>query len=244
MQRILFVALMAMVLFIASPGVMASAPKHQSQVLILSSTEKQYPMQYVNQETSEFEQVGYNVTFLTGNTITLSQLAAQLDHYDIVIWRTDTYFYGNTTYWYLGQPANQTVLAAYGKPSGAITAANGLLAVSADYFDTIFGPKSLANVKLAIVIASTSHDIAQEFIAAGVETTIDLYPNYYYPTLNVSTSLFDWVIQAVVGYLTTGSMVKDAVYNTIYNYEYASSLDDSYLPPVQYLGNGFLQITQ
>ena len=244
MQRSLFLALLVMFLFLPSSGLVAGAPRSQPRVLILSSVEKQYPMQYLNQETAELQQAGYNVTFLTGNATTVGAIVAQLDRYSIVIWRTETYNLGNTTYWYLAQPANQTVLSSYGKPAGTIMAANGMVAVSADFFISMFGPKSLSNVKLAILVASVTFPIAQDFIAAGVETTIDFYPNNYYPSLTVSSSLFDWVIQSLVGYLTTGSMVKDAVYKTIYNYEYASSLDDSYLPPISYLGNGFLQITQ
>jgi len=36
--------------------------------------------------------------------------------------------------------------------------------------------------------------------------------------------------------------VRDAIYKTIYNYDYVGSLDDSYLPPISFLGDGNLQV--
>ena len=116
--------------------------------------------------TAELKEVGYNVTFVKGTAITVSFVTTQLDKYDIVIWRTDMYVHGNTTYWYLGEPANQTTSEAY---AGAISirtidVSNGVLAISADFLSNNFGPKSLANVKLAILISSMSITIAQIFV--------------------------------------------------------------------------------
>jgi hypothetical protein len=36
--------------------------------------------------------------------------------------------------------------------------------------------------------------------------------------------------------------VSDSIAKTIYNYEYVSSLNDIYLPPISFLGDGNLQI--
>ena len=146
------------------------------------------------------------------------------------------YVLGNTTYWYLGNEGNQTTYSeAIG--IGPIDVTNGMLGVSATFFSKTFAPNSLTHLKLAILISSMSITIAQEFIAAGVKTTID-----FYQSLTAPASLFDWVTWSLVGYLTTGSSVSDAINKTIYNYEYVSSLDDSYLPPISFLGNGNLQI--
>jgi hypothetical protein len=236
-QKSVFFAVMALAVFIAPSGIMPpTAPANQPRVLILSSIEKEYPMQYLNQITTELKQAGYNVTFLSGSEVTLYILMTQLDQYDILIWRTDTYTLGNTTYWYLGQQANETT---YAGTIGikTIDVSNGMLAVSAAFFTKTFGPTSLVHLKLAILISGMSISVAQPFITAGVETTID-----FYNTLLAPTSLFDWVTQALVGYLTTGNSVRDAIYKVIYNYEYVSSLDDSYLPPISFLGNGNLKI--
>jgi hypothetical protein len=119
-----------------------------------------------------------------------------------------------------------------------------MLAVSADFLSSNFGPKSLANVKLAILISSMSITIAQIFILAGVKTTIDFYQEESLPgeSVNPPLSLFDWVTQSLVSSLTTGSTVSDSIAKTIYNYEYESSLNDIYLPPISFLGDGDLQI--
>jgi hypothetical protein len=218
---------------------MPISPTAPPKVLILSSVESQYPMQYIVDVTADLKQAGYNVTFVKGTAITVSLITTQLNNYDIVIWRTDMYLHGNTTYWYVGEQANQTTLEAYAGAisSRTIDASNGMLAVSANFLSSNYGPKSLSNVKLAILISSNSITIAQIFIMAGVKTTID-----FYQILNAPLNLFDWVTKSLVSYMTTGSTVSDAIAKTIFNYEYVSSLDDSYLPPISFLGDGNLQI--
>lgn len=239
MQKVVFFALLALAVLVPLHGSMAIAPKMQPKVLILSSIEKQYPMQYMVEMTNDLKQAGYNVTFLKDEAVTVNFVTTQLDKYDVLIWRTGMYVHGNTTYWYLGEPGNQTSVAAYARSIsiGTLDASNGLLGVSANFFSNNYGPKSLANIKLAILISSMSITVAQIFVNAGVKTTID-----FYQTLTAPLSLFDWVTRSLVGYLTTGSTVRDSIAKTIYNYEYVSSLDDSYLPPISFLGDGNLQI--
>jgi hypothetical protein len=118
-----------------------------------------------------------------------------------------------------------------------IGVSNGMLAVSANFLSSNFGPTSLSNVKLAILISSMSITIAQIFINAGVRTTID-----FFSPINAPLSLFDWVTESLVDYLTTGSTVSDAVSKTLYNFDYGSTPDDSYLPPLSFLGDGNLLI--
>jgi hypothetical protein len=240
MQKHLFIALMALAIFFPPHGPLPIAPRSPPRALILSSTEKQYPMQYLGEVTADLKQAGYNVTFLSGGAITVKLVTTQLDQYDILIWRTDMYILGNTTYWYLGQQANRTTLAADAGTASirTIDASNGILAVNANFFNNNYGPNSLANVKLAIIIASMSITIAQAFIAAGVRTTID-----FFQTLEAPPSLFDWVTQSLMGYLASGSTVSDSIAKTIYNFEYVGSLEDTYLPPISFLGDGNLQLT-
>jgi len=239
LQRVFLFALVALAIFVPPQRGMPISPTAPPKVLILSSVESQYPMQYIVDVTADLKQAGYNVTFVKCAAITVSLITTQLNNYDIVIWRTDMYLHGNTTYWYIGEQANQTSQEAY---AGAISSrtmdvSNGMLAVSADFLSSNYGPKSLTNVKLAVLISSNSITIAQIFIMAGVKTTID-----FYQTLNAPLTLFDWVTKSLVGYMTTGSTVRDAIAKTIFNYEYVSSLDDSYLPPISFLGDGNLQI--
>jgi len=239
LQRLFLFAIVALAIFIPAPSSTPISPKAPPSALILSSAESQYPMQYLTVMTAELRQVGYNVTFVKGTAITVNFLTTQLDKYDIIIWRTDMYELGNTTYWYLGEQANQTTLQAN---AGAIAlrtigVSNGMLAVSANFLSSNFGPTSLSNVKLAILISSMSITIAQIFINAGVRTTID-----FFSPMNAPLSLFDWVTESLVDYLTTGSTVSDAVSKTLYNFDYGSTPDDSYLPPLSFLGDGNLLI--
>ncbi len=239
MQRLFLFAIVALAIFIPAPSSTPISPKAPPSALILSSAESQYPMQYLTVMTAELRQIGYNVTFVKGTAITVSLLTTQLDKYDIIIWRTDMYELGNTTYWYLGEQANQTTMQAN---AGAISlrtigVSNGMLSVSANFLSTNFGPTSLSNVKLAILISSMSITIAQIFLNAGVRTTID-----FFSAINAPLSLFDWVTESLVDYLTTGSTVSDAVSKTLYNFDYGNTPDDSYLPPLSFLGDGNLLI--
>jgi len=233
-RKTLFFALVALVVFFRPPGTMPVAPIVQPRALVLSST--QYPMLYLNKVTTELRDSNYNVTYLSGSAITVNFIQTQLDQYDLLIWRTDIYVRGNTTYWYLGRQNNQTTYAGtIGIASIAVT--NGMVAVSAGFFNKIYDSQSLTHMKLAILISSMSITIAQTFVAAGVKTTIDLYQD-----LNAPASLFDWITSSLIAYLTTGNTVRESIAKTIYNYEYVGSLDDSYLPPISFLGNGNLQI--
>ena len=188
MQKVVFFALLTLAVLVPLHGSMAIAPKMQPKVLILSSIEKQYPMQYMVEMTNDLKQAGYNVTFLKDEAVTVNFVTTQLDKYDVLIWRTGMYVHGNTTYWYLGEPGNQTTVAAYARSIsiGTLDASYGVLGVSANFFSNNYGPKSLANIKLAILISSMSITIAQIFVNAGVQTTID-----FYQTLTAPLSLFD-----------------------------------------------------
>jgi hypothetical protein len=239
MQRTMLFAFMALAIFVPSLGSMPISPSNQPRALIISSTQNQYPMLYADRVTTELKEAGYNVTFLSSSTISLGLFtAAQLDQYDIIIWRTDSYVVGDTTYWYIGEQNNETYAGAIGIKTIAVS--NGMLAVNANFFNNTFGPESLTHVKLAILMSSMSITIAQALIAAGVKTTIDLYQTIDWTV--APPSMLDWVTWSLVGYLTTGSDVSDSIYKTIYNYEYGTYTQSGYLPPLAFLGNGNLQI--
>ena len=239
MQKTMLFAFMALAIFVPPLGSTPISPSNQQRALIISSTQSQYPMLYSDRVTAELEQAGYNVTFLDSNTITLNLFtAAQLDQYEIVVWRTDTYILGNTTYWYLGEQNNESYAGSIGVRTIAVT--NGMLAVDQEFFTSNFAPNSLSNIQLAILMSSMSITIAQSLIAAGVKATIDLYQAIDWTI--APPSLLDWTTWSLIGYLTTGNDVSDSVYKTIYNYDFTGSISDSSLPPISYLGNGSLKI--
>jgi hypothetical protein len=239
MDRTMFFAFMALAIFIPPLGSMPISPGNQPRTLILSSTQNQYPMLYADTVATELREAGYNVTFLSSSSITLGLFTpVQLDQYDIVIWRTDSYTVGNTTYWYVGEQGNETYAGTIGIRTVAIL--NGMVAVNSNFFSNNFGPNSLTHVKLAILMSSMSITIAQALIAAGVQTTIDLYQTIDWTV--APPSMLDWVTWSLVGYLTTGNDVRDSIYKTIYNYEYGTYTESGYLPPLAFLGNGNLQI--
>ena len=54
-------------------------------------------------------------SFLSNSAVTLDFLTTQLNNYDVIVWRTNTYSFAHTTYWYVGQTVN---LAAERKYAG------------------------------------------------------------------------------------------------------------------------------
>ena len=238
MQKTIFYAMMALAVFITASCTVPGQVRAQPSVLILSSTQSQEPMQYVDEVTTDLKQAGYSVTFMSDSNISLNEITTLLDQYDIFIWRTSTYEIGNITYWYLGRPANETALAAYGtSPTRSVDVSNGMVAVSSDFFTINYGPRSLGHVKLAILSASMTITLAQDLIAAGVGTTID-----FYNTVVAPSTEFDYITWSLIGYLTSGNSVSESVTKTLYYFQYLSSLDPNYVPPISFLGNGNLQI--
>lgn len=241
MRRIFFVALVVILVALPlSATVPVSAQGHKA--LILSSLERYVPTGYSDQIQSFLTAAGYQVTFVKDTSVTVTLLLTQLNNYDLVIWRTNVYGWNHVTYWYVGELANQATSQAYASDftAGWIDDTNGILGVSLDFFNNHFGPGSLGNVKLAILVSSMSNGMANIWLQAGVQAVVD-----YYGTFSLTFGLIDYVTSLVVRYLSEGNSVKDSVWKTVLRFltlTPSDPLDQSYLPPVWWVGSGALTI--
>jgi hypothetical protein len=239
MVLLAFIAIVIMLPLLETLPVPAKA---QPKALIVSSLERYSPMGHLDAVANYLKSAGYNVTFVSDTAVTIKFLTTQLSAYDVIIWRTDVYDVARTTYWFLGEMADQETSQAYasGVAAGWLDNSHGILGVSIDFFRYHFTSNSLANVKVAILMSSTSISIANVFVEAGVKATVD-----YYASFGATSNLGDYTTQLLTQYLAAGQTVKDSVTNTVNHFAslvVSGSLDPNYLPPVSYLGDGSVTI--
>jgi hypothetical protein len=243
MRQILFGA--ALIVLVALPLVATSPVRAQytGQALILSSLEQYVPWRYLSTIESYLWSAGYNVTVLTDSEITVNFLTTKLNNYDVVIWRTNAYNWLHVNYWYVGELSNHATLTAYASDyqAGWLDNTNGILGISIDFISHHFGPGSLSHVKLMMMISSISIFVGQFLIKAGVKSFIDFYAGF-----SLQFDLIDYITAHIIRSLTSGKNVGDSVTNTVsgfMNMKLADSLDQTYVPPVWYMGDGTVTLT-
>ncbi len=243
----LIVVLVSLPLLSVNP-VSALAPplftQSQHKALILSSLNNVLPLGYYSRVINyELSRAGYQVTTLSDTAVTLDVLLTQLNNYDIVIWRTNTYEYRHVTYWYVGQIANSAAQQKYQNDfaQGWINGNAGILGVSISFFSNHFPSGSLSNVKLFLLIASNSNSIALFLLNAKAKAVI-----FCNGQVSLAFGLIDDLTGALLSYLARGDTVYDSVYSLVspfINTEPKDKLDTSYAPPFWFVGDSTLKIT-
>jgi hypothetical protein len=181
---------------------------------------------------------GYNVTYLTDGAVTVDFLLNNMNKYSVVIWRTNTFTWVHTTYWYVGEKVNDGVEQKYASDfaQGSINDKSGIVGISLGFFINHIGPNSLSGIKLLIFMSSYGNDVASQFITAGVTSVI-----YCNNVISLQFGLIDDLTVQMVAYLTQGQNVNTAVTNTISPFNQGSNpqdnLDTTYAPPFWYAGD-------
>lgn len=242
MRRMFFAAVFVLIVSLPLTSPVHVSAQGQGKALIISSLEKYVPMGYALQVEKLLASAGYQVTFLKDTAVTLNFLTTQLNNYDLILWRTNVYSWAHITYWYVGEISNTATLQAHASDvaAGLVDNTNGILGVSEGFFRSHFPAGSLSNVKLAILVSSSSFSIAFPLLTAGVKSVID-----YYGSFSLTFDMIDYVTRLVVRYLASGTTVKDAVWNTVSRFlseRLGDPLDTSYLPPIWWMGDSTLTI--
>ena len=224
------------------PPLSSEAP--QGQALLLSSLNKTDPMGYYEKDLVYYlTRVGYNVTYRADGAVTVDFLLHDLGNYSVVIWRTNTFNWVHTTYWYIGERNNDGIEQEYPAEfaAGYLNDYTGIVGASEDFFFEHFKPNSLTGVKLLIVEASDGNSIAPFFITAGVESVI-----FCNGDIDLQFGLIDDLTVSIIGHLTQGQDVYYAVYNTVSPYNQyqqpEDNLDTTYPPPYWFIGNATLTL--
>lgn len=229
-------------------GVNALAPPQaqvQTQALFLSSLNSTHPMGYfASSIMSSLKRTGYNATYLTDGAVTINLLLTKMKNYSVVIWRTDSFTWNRVTYWYVGEKANIGVKQKYASDfaAGRITIKTGMVAVSTDFLKNHLGPNTLPGLKLLIFESSNGNTIAPVFLAAGVTSVV-----FCSGVITLLFGFLDDLTAELVGYLTQGEDVHNAVYDTVspftQNDQMNDPLDSTYAPIFWYIGDGTVAIS-
>lgn len=218
----------------------------QGQALVLSSMNQTAPMGiYATDLIHYLSSGGYNVTYLTDGAVTVDFLLNNLNHYSVVIWRSNTFNWMHTLYWYLGERNNDGVEQKYASDfaAGWLNDHTGVVGINPDFVTNHFGQNTLTGVKLLMLVSSESTAIAQQFLTAGVSTII-----YCNGDISLQFGTFDDLIVQMTAYLVAGQTVYDAVYNTVSPFDQGTQqqqpiyLDTTYAPPFWFVGNDALTI--
>ena len=225
-------------------GLAPIAAQNQNKALVLSSLEAIYPMGfYGGLISNDLKQAGYQVTDLNDAAITVDFLVTQLNNYDVIIWRTNTYMQDHETYWYVGERVNSTTEQKYATDfaNGSINLNAGTLGVDMDFFSEHFPTGSLSNVKLILLISSDSDSIGPIFITAGARAVLICMDQ-----IDLSFGIIDDLTGLVVSDLTHGQNLQQSVQaaiNPYGNQPDPNYLDDNYSPPFWFLGDGTITLT-
>ena len=243
--KIASVLLVAVVLVSVFAYYAPSARATQGRALVMSSIDKTEPFGYYGSYIEEkLKSIGYTVTILNDEKVTVDLLLSGLSSYDVVIWRTDSYSWAHRTYWYVGEVATQWVLNSYSNDFAdyALDYHAGIVGVNLSFFQAHYSSSSLSNVKLAILLFSGSNSVATEFAKAGAQGVV-----FCVTDISLQFGLVDDLAGQVVAYLALGYDLNDAVWTTVSPYlsniPPEDPLDSTYSPPFWYLGDGSLTLT-
>jgi hypothetical protein len=244
LKRIFLIAAIALLITLPVALIVPVNAQPQRKALILSSLESLAPMGlYRTLITDNLQSAGYTVTFLSDTAVTLDVLQNQLDNYNVILWRTNTYTFDHLTYWYVGQRDNAATEQTYASDvaNGYVNVNAGVLGVTSDFFSNHLSSGSLRNVTLVVLVSSDSDVLAPIFVNAGSQSVIVCNADI---TLTFGT--IDDLTASLFSYLATGQDVYDAVYHTVSPYVTITlndELDNNYTPPFAFFGDSTVTLT-
>ena len=241
MKKALVFMVLILLVSVSQSGTAVSAVDHKA--LMMSSVNKLVPLGYYGGlMKSSLRNAGYSVTTLNDSRITLDFITRNLNNYDLIIWRTNSFIWNHETYWYVGEGTNQQTQSKYSADfnAGRANAQAGIIGVSASFFSYHYSPQSLKNLKLAILISSNSVTIATVLQSAGVQSVI-----YCMGTITLGFGIIDTYTAQLVAYLAMGQSVFTVVSNIHSPFTGTPQpqyLDTNYEPPFWYIGQPNLTI--
>jgi hypothetical protein len=222
----------------------SSSEASEGQALLISSLNATVPMGYYEKDVVFYlKRDGYNFTYLADGAVTVDFLLHDLHNYNVVIWRTNTFNWVHTTYWYIGERNNDGIEQEYPAEfaGGYLNDHTGIVGASQDFFFEHFQPNSLTGIKVLIFESSDGNSIAPFFLTAGVTSVI-----FCNGLVSLQFGLIDDLTVQIISYLTQGQDVYNAVYNTVSPYNQyqqpEDNLDTTYPPPYWFIGNATLTL--
>ena len=244
LQRRLLAAVILVLVSLAPVAIAPAQAQPQRKAVILSSLDALAPMGYYATTLKyDLAHAGYQASFLSNSAVTLDFLTTQLNNYDVIVWRTNTYSFAHTTYWYVGQTVNLAAEQNYAEDfeQGRVNGNAGILGVSVQFLNEHLVANSLENVKLVVLVSSNSVVLASYFLKAGAKAVISCNGS-----ITLAFGQIDDLTSALFYYLASGNTVYASVYASVSPFthlELADPLDSVYSPPFWFTGDGTITIT-
>ena len=242
MRKLALVLLIGLLSLSILPVIQIRADSHK--VLILSSLQKLVPIRNedLTMITKPLTAAGYLITYLADDQITVKFVTTSLNNFDVIIWRTNTYVDGHTTYWYLGEAASAATLRDYSSDFASrwLDDSHGIIGANPTFFQNHLNARSLWRVKLAILVSSLSSSIGGFMLNAGARSVVT-----YSSSFSLQFSLVDNLTGTLVRYLSQGYNVGDAVTNTLAPYlmmQPRDPLDSIQVPQMAFSGDSAVTI--
>jgi hypothetical protein len=217
----------------------------ERKALILSPINELVPMRRLDLSdiNDSLTQAGYTVTYASDTAVTLNLLTTQLNSYEVVILRTNVYDHFHVDYYYIGQLDNSATALSYASDfaSGALDNSHGHLGASISFFYNHFGPGSLSNVKLFILVTSMASALANILVHSGVKSVIN-----FDGVFSLQFGVVDYVTGTVLRFLANGYDVADSVSLTMapfLNLNLRDPIDYLSVPSLVYTGDYTVTIT-
>jgi hypothetical protein len=246
MKRFIVILIVLMLAVPTSVNALLTVPlpprlaNSRGQALILSSLNETQPMgDYGTNAVWYLTHAGYNVTYLNDGQVTVDLILNGLNNYNIVIWRTDSFTWKHTTYWWVGEKVNDGVQDEYADDfaQGTLNANTGIVGLNTRFFTDHFGPKTWSGISLLMFLSSDGNAVAPMFVSFGVTSVI-----YCNGSISLEFGLIDDLTLQMIAYLTQGESVYTAVYDTVSPFnqyqEPKDPLDNTYTPPFWFIGDG------
>lgn len=207
MKRVLLIALF--VLSVVAGASHASAVPFFSdtnkQAVFLSPLERWMPTYDVGQYVSELEKAGYHVDVLLNENVSITFLRTGLAKYDLIILRTDSFYYEGLSFYCSGDTVTTKTRAAYTNEISA----HEIQVASCLGFSMIFVQHSYPAGSLQGLVyapGSKTTDLAGAFLGAGASVFIG-YDDDFSP----GWGRMDVLSTKMLGYMAQGYAVKDAL---------------------------------
>ena len=239
-RKTLFLILIIGLLSLSILTATFASAHNRHKALIPSSLEKLVPTRGGDLQNIEspLTNAGYTITYLADNQVTVNLLATQLNDYDVIIWRTNTYDEAHLTYWYVGETTSEATLREYASDfaSRSLDNSHGIIGANVDFFQNHFERGALSHVSLVILVASMSSSIADFLLNAGVRSVIEFCGSF-----SLQFSIVDSITGTLTTYLAEGYNVADSVLNTLNPHlttQPRDPLDSVQIPAIAFTGDG------
>ena len=206
------------------------------RAVFLSPIEEWRSTWNLEEYVSLLESAGYQVDVLMNGNVSISFLKSGLSDYDIIILRTDSFYYEGFSYFCTGEPVTDNASETFAQEiSNREIHVGACIGFSAEFIRLNYLENSL-RPGLVFVIDGYSAELSSPFISAGASVYVGYYDAYPLGWGRIDALSIKWL-----SYLAKGNSVKEAT-PLLYNYLTGGHGDTASWPTIFWYGNGTYKI--